>query len=127
MGLQRARGQRCRCVRVVAPGRGVRRRESEVARRAPKKVTRAARAPDRRGALGAATGAVNFTDFPRLAQCPAAGALALRGGQKEKPTFPMWRGIFVHRFLEYAVTRGRQAALEYIRSKNMRGLAPWCE
>lgn len=39
----------------------------------------------------------------------------------------MWRGIFVHRFLEYAVTRGRQAALEYIRSKNMRGLAPWCE
>lgn len=49
-------------------------------------------------------------------QCPGLGVYALEGGDDEfKPW--LWWGIFLHRFLEYAKTRGRQAALDYVRPK----------
>lgn len=70
--------------------------------------------------------ALLFTDFARLEQCPAAGSLTLEGAPKEKPTFPMWRGIFVHRFLEYAALRGREEALAYVSKKKLRGLYAMC-
>lgn len=47
-------------------------------------------------------------------------------GGRAKNTWAQWRGIFGHRFLEYAVTRGRDAALTYIRSKKFKDLAKTC-
>lgn len=43
-------------------------------------------------------------------------------GPKEKPSFGMWWGISIHLFLQYAQTRGRLAALAYIRRKFPRSL-----
>ncbi len=43
-------------------------------------------------------------------------------GPKEKPNFGMWWGISIHLFLQYAQTRGRYAALAYIRKKFPRSL-----
>jgi hypothetical protein len=65
-------------------------------------------------------------NLPRFEQCPATGVYRLGGA--EKPThYGMWWGIFVHRFLEYAVERGRDRALEYIRTKKMRKVVALCE
>jgi len=43
-------------------------------------------------------------------------------GPKEKTNFGMWWGISIHLFLQYAQTRGRYAALAYIRKKFPRSL-----
>lgn len=43
-------------------------------------------------------------------------------GPKRKPHFAEWWGIFVHRYLEYAKTKGRHYALSYIRKKFPRAL-----
>ena len=53
-------------------------------------------------------------DLARIEVCPGAGVY---DGPKFPPTSSMWWGIFVHRFLEYAQTRGREEALEYIKRK----------
>lgn len=50
--------------------------------------------------------------------CPASGVFY---GPKSKPTGAMWYGIFVHRFLEYVTTRGKDAAYKYIREKASSG------
>jgi hypothetical protein len=64
-------------------------------------------------------------DLGRLIQCPAAGVYVAE--ERDKPTFPMWHGIFVHRFLEYCVSRGHDEALRYIRGKKMRRTVACCE
>lgn len=61
----------------------------------------------------------------RLEQCPASGVYV--SPYKEKPHYGQWYGIFVHRFLEYCVTRGHDAALAYIRSKKMASAVRTCE
>ena len=66
------------------------------------------------------------TQLPRYEQCPATGVYRI-GGVKEKIGYGMWYGIFVHRFLEYALERGRDAALEYIRTKKMKKVREVCE
>jgi len=58
----------------------------------------------------------------QLELCPASGVFRL--AEKPEKVEPwLWWGIFIHRFLEYAQTRGRDAALEYIAQKFPRGLA----
>jgi hypothetical protein len=69
--------------------------------------------------------ALSSSDLDRLEQCPAAGAYRLQ--PKPELTFPQWYGIFVHRFLQYAVEQGRDYALAYIRSKRMKGVVSTCE
>lgn len=50
--------------------------------------------------------------------CPAAGVFSGPG----RPTHGgMWYGIFVHRFLEYAVNKGHAAAVKYIQTKAASG------
>ena len=56
-------------------------------------------------------------DLATIEVCPASRVFV---GPREKPNFAMWHGIFVHRFIEYAQTRGRDAALAYINKKNKR-------
>jgi len=64
-------------------------------------------------------------DIPRLEQCQAAGVY--RYGEKRKMAYVQWAGIFLHRFIEYATTRGRDAALQYIRAKKMKKVIAVCE
>jgi hypothetical protein len=64
-------------------------------------------------------------DLDRLEACPGAGVYVLP--RKPKTTYPQWYGIFVHRFLEYCVDRGHEAALEYIRAKRIKGAVRTCE
>jgi hypothetical protein len=64
--------------------------------------------------------AVGSAEVPLLEACPAAGAVTAERPEKMEPW--LWWGIFIHRFLEYAQTRGRSAALSYIREKFPRGL-----
>lgn len=54
--------------------------------------------------------------------CPATGVFALEE-KPEKMEPWLWWGIFIHRFLEYAQTKGRQEALAYIENKFPRGLS----
>ncbi len=54
-------------------------------------------------------------DVEPVENCPAASVYAAK---RPKPGPAQWHGIFVHRFLEYAQTRGRDAALRYVRSKS---------
>lgn len=77
--------------------------------------------------LGRGKRAVTFTDYQRLEQCDAARGLQLYGAPKEKPSFPQWRGIFIHRYLQYAVERGREAALVWARTKKLKGFVKLCE
>jgi hypothetical protein len=65
-------------------------------------------------------------DFPigsaalqELEQCPATGVYVLDATEEErpKPHMGMWWGIFLHRFLEYAILHGREYALDYVRPK----------
>jgi hypothetical protein len=75
--------------------------------------------------LTRATGALLWTAFDRYEQCDAACAYHLRG-PKQKVHFSAWWGIFVHRFLEYAQTKGREAALKYVGGKRLKGLFDCC-
>lgn len=63
----------------------------------------------------------NFTlspnDIARVEICPASRVMV---GPKGKPEHSAWYGIFIHRFLEYVVTRGRAEAVRYIKTKNKR-------
>jgi hypothetical protein len=68
---------------------------------------------------------ISSSSLGRLEQCPAAGVF--RQTTKEKPSFPQWYGIFVGRFLQYAVERGREAALAYVYTKKMKGVHNVCE
>lgn len=72
-----------------------------------------------------AKSALFWTSFERYEQCEAACAYHLRG-----PKQPMhggaWWGIFVHRFLQYAQEKGREAALKYVGSKRTKGLFDCC-
>jgi hypothetical protein len=54
-----------------------------------------------------------------LEVCPAAGVYSC---ERPKPSFGQFYGIFVHRYLEYAKTRGVRAATDYIRRKAPRVL-----
>jgi hypothetical protein len=71
------------------------------------------------------TSAVLWTGFERYEQCEAACAYHLKG-PKEKVPFHAWWGIFVHRFLEYCQTKGREAALKYVGGKRLKGLFETC-
>lgn len=53
-------------------------------------------------------------DVPRCEVCPASRIFV---GPRDKPTHAMWHGIALHRFIEYAKTRSREAALLYIGKK----------
>lgn len=65
---------------------------------------------------------LNPSDIERVEACPASRVFV---GPKEDMHPGMWFGIFIHRFLEYCVTRGRPEALAYIERKNKR-LLPTC-
>lgn len=65
------------------------------------------------------------TEIAKYEQCPAAGAYRVDG--KRRMSFPAWYGIFVGRFIQYATTRGRAAALKYIHTKKMKGVIRCCE
>ena len=61
-------------------------------------------------------------DIEPVENCDAAAIVTAKRG----PIHPaMWHGIFVHRFLEYYQTKGRDAALRYIARKN-KGAANVC-
>lgn len=57
----------------------------------------------------------------KIETCPATGVYLL-AEKKEKVEPWLWWGIFIHRFLEYVQTRGRDQALAYIEQKFPRGL-----
>lgn len=61
--------------------------------------------------------------FTAAEHCPAARVFR---GPRTAPGHGQWHGIAVHRFIEYAHTRGREAALGYIRLKFPR-LEKFCE
>lgn len=63
-------------------------------------------------------------DIDRAELCPASRVYV---GPKMPPHPGMWYGIFLHRFLQYAKERGRDAALRYVRSKRNKGLVNVCE
>jgi hypothetical protein len=69
---------------------------------------------------------VSQGDIARCEKCPASRVFV---GPKMPPPGGMWYGIFLHRFLEYGKTRGREAALRYVRSKSqrMKALLNVCE
>lgn len=52
--------------------------------------------------------------FVAAEACPAA---AVYRGPHRKPSHAEWYGIAIHRFMEYAVEKGREPALAYIRRK----------
>ncbi len=58
-------------------------------------------------------------DIARCEVCPAARVFT---GPKMPPHPGMWYGIFVHRFIQYAQERGRDAALKYVRSKSKQAI-----
>jgi len=62
-------------------------------------------------------------DIDRNEACPAARVYV---GPRPKPHPSMWYGIFLHRFLEYALTRGRTEALAYVKSKRNKGVINVC-
>jgi len=62
-------------------------------------------------------------DIDRNEVCPAARVYT---GPRPKPHPAMWHGIFIHRFLEYSLTRGKTAALAYIKSKRNKGVINVC-
>lgn len=72
-----------------------------------------------------ARGAVLWTGFERYEQCEAACAYHLKG-PKQPVSAGNWWGIFVHRFLQYAHDKGREAALKYVGQKRMKGLFDCC-
>lgn len=57
--------------------------------------------------------------LPAVEACPAARVYS---GPSGKPGHAAWWGIAVHRFIQYAKTRGEDYALEYIESKFHRTL-----
>lgn len=59
---------------------------------------------------------LNSGSIDELDACPGRGAYAY-DGPREPMHAGMWWGIFIHRFLEYAKTRGRAAALRYVAPK----------
>lgn len=61
-------------------------------------------------------------DIDRNTVCPAARVYV---GPKKK-NHAMWHGIFVHRFLEYVLTRGRTEALAYIKRKRNKRMIDLC-
>lgn len=63
-------------------------------------------------------------DIVRVEHCPAARVYT---GPKLPPHPAMWYGIFLHRFIEFGKTRGREAALRYVRSKRNKALIGVCE
>lgn len=62
-------------------------------------------------------------DIARVEACPAARVYV---GPRDGPSHAMWHGIAIHRFIEYAKTRGRDAALAYI-AKKFKGKLAICE
>jgi hypothetical protein len=80
--------------------------------------------PDEEYRLVRAKGAVLWTGFERYEQCEAACAYHLKG--PEQKMHAAWWGIFVHRFLEYVQTKGREAALKYVGEKRLKGLYDCC-
>lgn len=68
---------------------------------------------------------VTSSTLDRLEACPGAGVFDVV--EREKPGFPQWHGIFIHRFLEYVVTKGHDAALTWIRTKKMKATVACCE
>ena len=63
-------------------------------------------------------------DIERVEACPASRCYV---GPKEEMHAGQWYGIFVHRFLEQCITRGRESALAYVRSKRNKGVINVCE
>ena len=62
-------------------------------------------------------------DIDRNEICPAARVYI---GPRDKPHPAMWYGIFIHRFLEYALTRGRTEAIAYVKSKKNKNVINVC-
>lgn len=58
-------------------------------------------------------------DIPVRDACPASG---LFRAPKASPTRGQWWGIFIHKFIEKALTNGRDSALQYIEQRFPRGL-----
>lgn len=60
---------------------------------------------------------ITFTSggLDRFEACPAVGVFA---GPKRPANGAIWYGIFVHRFLEYATSKGADYAIKYITSKS---------
>lgn len=69
---------------------------------------------------------VSSTQLEKIEACPATGVYVARGIEK-KANFQQWYGIFVHRFLQYAITKGREEALAYVYTKKMKGVHSVCE
>jgi len=69
----------------------------------------------------------NFTlaphDIGRIELCPASACFV---GPKTDMHPGMWHGIFIHRFLQYVIERGREEALKYIKSKRQRYVLDLC-
>lgn len=63
-------------------------------------------------------------DIERVERCEASRVFV---GPKEELHAGQWYGIFVHRFLEQCITKGRSAALAYVRSKRNKGVINVCE
>ena len=71
------------------------------------------------------TSPVTSAALDRFEVCP--GSAVYRPTAKEKISYGAWHGIFVHRFLEYTITKGYDAALAYIRTKRMLKTVRTCE
>jgi hypothetical protein len=78
---------------------------------------------DRGSGLRAKDYIMSPNDIDRNEICPAARVYV---GPREKPHPGMWHGIFIHRFLEYVLTRGHTAALAYVKSKRNKGVINVC-
>lgn len=63
-------------------------------------------------------------DLGRMEACPASTLFVPL--EKEKPSFAMWWGIGVHKYLEFAKTTGKPQALAYMRRKFPR-MVSYCE
>lgn len=67
---------------------------------------------------------ISANDIERVEQCPASRCFV---GPKQELHPAQWYGLFIHRFLEYCTTRGRESALQYIRSKKNKRIIAVCE
>lgn len=62
-------------------------------------------------------------DIDRAEVCPYSRVIV---GPKPKMHPGMWYGIFVHRFLEFALTKGHAQALAYVKSKRNKNVINVC-
>ncbi len=62
-------------------------------------------------------------DIGRVEICPASVVFT---GPKAPMHPGQWHGIFIHRFMQYVVERGRDAALAYIKSKKQKYVLELC-